>query len=272
MANLYELFHRFYQTGLPSVVGSDGTALYWALVQKSNELRDPRSFTFTNTEAKERSGISRDETFARARQKLLAAGLVQYSPGTIGVVGIYTDLDLELEPAMVAARLGDCSQTTHKPLTNRSQTTHKPTRETPDFVSISERREEQSREEKALPQQQEDGPAGDAEKLWQIAVEAAAPITTAGLMALLRRCRGLRVDGNVVYVDWSQVPTSDRERVNQQGLVLSRALVDATGRRFGFRFGVPPNNEARAGPERGEYHASGAGDPCRDVSDPSAAV
>lgn len=96
---------------------------------------------------------------------------------------------------------------------------------------------------------EECAPAGDAQQLWTTAVEGIRQVSTPGMRELLSKCRAYSVDQQFLCVDWSLVPEGDRERIMLQRFVLERALIDATGLRRGFRFGVPLQNEARAGPQ-----------------------
>lgn len=257
--NLYELFHRFYQLGLPSVLGSDGASLYWALVQKSNELRDPSTFTFSNTEAKERSGISHDQTFQRARQKLINAGMVQYSPGSINTVGIYAGLDLDLDPDDVARRMKLHSQTTHNPLTSGSQTTHTPitsdsqpahdpTHEQADFVSIT--REGKSNGEKSRDSStmnQEDTPAGEAATVWVDVIAYVEPTFGEHMADTLRRCQPVHLsDGRLLVIR----PDDGRvaQRLERVSTVITQRLRQTLGPGYQVEFCAAGDIQARAGP------------------------
>jgi hypothetical protein len=282
-ANLYELFHRFYQIGLPAVLGPDGTALYWALVQKSNELRDPGMFTFTNTEAMDRCGITHPQAFSRAREKVVRAGLVSHSPGTLQRTGVYSNLDRELDPLTVAKRLGrtappepvdnsnhhpqgvdnaqdypqadsqtahtlltNHSQTTHEPLTNHSQTAHKVGSESGPAVSIS--REEHNREE-----QRDSDPStmmmnAPAARCWSKMVEAISGTLSRPAEVALAHCRPLALDQAALTVALP-AEAEERERVERNRLVLRDRLRSITEQPLELVL-VP--HEARAGPEEGQ--------------------
>ncbi len=260
--DLYTLMHRFYQLGLPAMLGADGTALYWALIQKSNELRDPTSFTFTNTEAKERAGITHDQVMSRARNKVLAAGLVRYVEGSIRNVGIYSDLDRTLDPDEVARRLRpppnrkDSSQAAHSPITVSSQsphnvptispqTAHTPAPETASGVSIIREKHNTEEENRSIaPEVVDNAAADEAQRTWGELADGMVGVAwvDSQVTAAVKRCQALRVDGNAIIVAYPREPDEYR----QVGRV--RAILDkvAAKRQLTIQFVNPI--EARAGP------------------------